>query len=400
MHPRRLAELMNPLPASRLLPLLTLAAFASSASFRVCDPMLPALASVFTAPASAVAWIITAFAIGYGLMQLVYGPLGERFDRLRMIMIAASLCALTSLGSALAPGLQSLVGWRLLTGIVAAGIIPLSMAAIADAVPAEARQAALARFFSGQILGMVAGQYLGGVFADLGAWRWAFGVLSVLYLAVAYALWRLAMLSGTGQRPARPRASLLSLYATALRMLYAPDTRWVLAAFFVEAVLVFGVLAFMPLFLHTRFGWNLSMSSLPLALYGAGGLVFSLLASRLGPRLNQRIFPLSAACLIAVANLIYLSAEWAGWVVAGSLLAGFGYYQLHNALLFQITQRVPQARSLALSLSVSLFFLGQSVGVAVAGWMVDHGRIDQVFALIALLMPGLGLWVGQQVRRL
>ena len=391
---------MNPLPASRLLPLLTLAAFASSASFRVSDPMLPALATLFGEPASAVAWIITAFAIGYGLMQLVYGPLGERFDRLRLIVIAALLCALTSLGSALAPGLQPLVGWRLLTGVVAAGIIPLSMAAIADAVAADARQAALARFFSGQILGMVAGQYLGGVFADLGAWRWAFVVLAGLYLTVGFALWWLAVRGRTSAQAGKPRASLFSLYGAALRMLHAPDTRWVLAAFFVEAVLVFGVLAFMPLFLHTRFGWSLSMASLSLALYGAGGLAFSALASRLGQRLNHRAFPFAAACLIAVANLVYLSAGWVGWVVGASLLAGFGYYQLHNALLFQITQRVPQARSLALSLSVSLFFVGQSVGVAAAGWLVDHGRIDQVFMLIAVLMPGLGVWVGRQVRSL
>ena len=68
----------------QLLFLLTLAAFASSASFRVCDPMLPQLAGQFAASTAEVALIITSFTIAYGAMQLIYGPLGERFERFRM----------------------------------------------------------------------------------------------------------------------------------------------------------------------------------------------------------------------------------------------------------------------------------------------------------------------------
>lgn len=55
-------------------------------------------------------------------------------------------------------------------------------------------------------------------------------------------------------------------------------------------------------------------------------------------------------------------------------------------------------RSLALALSVSLFFLGQSVGVSAAGWLVGQGRITLVFAIAALGMPLLGLATGRQIR--
>ena len=53
---------------------------------------------------------------------------------------------------------------------------------------------------------------------------------------------------------------------------------------------------------------------------------------------------------------------------------------------------------LALALSISLFFLGQSVGVTAAGWLVDQGRLAWVFALAALLMPLLGAVTARQVR--
>ncbi len=387
-----------PSETRQLLFLLTLAAFASSASFRVCDPMLPGLAGEFSASTTGVALIITGFTVAYGAMQLIYGPLGERFERFRIITRATALCSIGSLGAALAPSLEMLTACRILTGVAAAGIIPMSLATVSDLVAADQRQATLAQLFSGQILGMVFGQVLGGVCVDFGLWRLAFGVLTGLYLLIAFALWRKTHLGVTPRRTGGQADSMASLYRTALAMLFARETRGVLACFFVEAVLVFGVLAFLPLYLHQRFALTLSEATLPLMLYGAGGLLFSSVAPRLGPRMNHRAFPMAAAGLVALANITALLAGHPGWIFAAALLSGFGYYQLHSALLFQITQRAPTTRSLALALSVSLFFLGQSVGVSAAGWLVGQGRITLVFAIAALGMPLLGLATGRQIR--
>ncbi|WP_374241181.1 MFS transporter [Zoogloea sp.] len=382
----------------QLLFLLTLAAFASSASFRVCDPMLPGLAGQFGASTAEVALIITGFTIAYGAMQLVYGPLGERFERFTIITRATALCAVGSVGAALAPSLELLTACRILTGVAAAGIIPMSLATVSDLIPADQRQATLARLFSGQILGMVFGQVLGGLCVDLGLWRLAFGVLTGLYLLIAFALGRQAHLGAATRGGGPSGASVASLYRTALGLLVAAETRGVMACFFVEAALVFGVLAFLPLYLHQHFGLALAQATLPLLLYGAGGLLFSFAAGRLGGRMNHRAFPVGAACLVALANVVAVVAAHPGWIFAAALLSGFGYYQLHSALLFQITQRAPAARSLALALSISLFFVGQSVGVFAAGWLVDQGQIMMVFISAALGMPLLGLAVGRQIR--
>ena len=69
---------MNPAQAPelrQLLTLLTLAAFASSASFRVCDPMLPVLAGLFDAPAGRVARIITGCGIFAPSSAIISGAL-------------------------------------------------------------------------------------------------------------------------------------------------------------------------------------------------------------------------------------------------------------------------------------------------------------------------------------
>jgi len=383
----------------RPLILLTLAAFASSASFRVCDPMLPVLAHLFGQTSGQVAVVITVFTISYGGMQLIYGPLGERLDRFRVITVATAGCALGSVGAAVAPSLEWLVACRLLTGVAAAGIIPLSMAWIADRVAVNHRQSVLARFFSGQIMGMVFGQVLGGLFVDAGTWRFAFWCLSALYVLIAFALWS----DVDSRQPEKKHddkapPSVASLYLAAFRLLHARETRGVLFCFLIEAALVFAVLAFMPLYLHEHFGLSLSKASLALVLYGLGGLLFSIFAARMGARLNRFAFPTMAACLVAVANgIIFLSSQ-AIWVFVAAMISGFGYYMLHNALLFQMTQRVPQARSLALTLSVSIFFVGQSIGVGIAGWLADQGRLPQVFLCAAVIMPVIGWLTGRRVR--
>ena len=58
-------------------------------SIRAADAMLPALAADFGRAPSDTAAVITAFALAYGLMQLVWGPLGDRIGKLRVIGWAA-----------------------------------------------------------------------------------------------------------------------------------------------------------------------------------------------------------------------------------------------------------------------------------------------------------------------
>src|SRR4029450_11972333 len=54
-----------------------------------------------TAEGSAAAETVTAFAIAYGALQLVYGPIGDRYGKYRIIIVATLASALTSLACAL-----------------------------------------------------------------------------------------------------------------------------------------------------------------------------------------------------------------------------------------------------------------------------------------------------------
>ena len=141
----------------RPLRLLGLAAFASMAAMRWCDALLPLLAREFGATTGQAAHTVAAFALAYGLMQFVVGPLGDRRGKIRVVSLATVVCMIGALACAVAPSLAVLTLARAATGGAAAAVVPLTFAWIGDHVPFEQRQAVLARMLGATISGMIAG---------------------------------------------------------------------------------------------------------------------------------------------------------------------------------------------------------------------------------------------------
>ena len=88
---------------------VALSAFASTASMRLCDPMLVGLGQEFGVTTGEASAVIAAYAVSYGILQMVYGPWGDRWGKLRVIGASALVCLLISLLTAWAPSLNLLV---------------------------------------------------------------------------------------------------------------------------------------------------------------------------------------------------------------------------------------------------------------------------------------------------
>src|SRR5690554_2765950 len=238
---------------TRMILLLALAGFASMASMRITDAMLPALSQAFERPVADVAQNITVFAIAYGLMQLCYGPLGDRYGTLRVIGLATLACALGALGSALAGSLSSLLLFRTLTGATAAAIIPLSMAWVGNNVGYAARQATLAHMLSGEVMG--------GLLADTLGWQAAFLVLALLFL-LAGGLLTGAVLRKPSLAPPGEASGGIAFLARLAGVLAIPRARQILALVFLEGIAAFGALAFAASHLHERLRVSLTGAGL------------------------------------------------------------------------------------------------------------------------------------------
>lgn len=367
-------------------PLLSFAAFGSGISLRVTDPMLPQLAQEFAVTLGDASNVITVFSIAYGLSQLFFGPVGDRYGKYFVIAAATLACALTSLLCALAPGFMPLIVARLLAGATAAAIIPLSMAWIGDVIPYQDRQPVLARFLIGQILGLATGVLMGGLAADAHNWRLPFFVVSAIFIAVSIALFALnRRLPAEARKVHRAEgAAIPRMIAEFRQVLSLPWARRVLLAVFLEGAFLYGAFAFIASHMHHAFDMSLTSSGALVMLFGLGGFVFAVLSASLVRKLGEVGLSLWGGSFVALALMaIGLAPVW-WWAIGGCFGAGLGFYMLHNTMQINATQMAPERRGAAVSAFASCFFLGQSVGVGIAGLAVERLGTSNVMLIGAV----------------
>jgi predicted MFS family arabinose efflux permease len=374
--------------------MLALAGFASMVSMRLCDAMLPAIAQTFGTQPGDAARVISAFAVAYGLLQLAYGPLGDRLGKPLVISMATFACSAGAVAAALSPTLDALTWSRVVMGAGAAGIIPLAMAWIGDQVPYSQRQEVLARLLGSTVLGMMVGSWAGGILAETLGWRVGFFALALLFAGVGVAL-RVGHVGAGDTTPRLLRHSYLAQIATVIA---SPWSRRLLAIAFVEGALVFGALAFVPSYLHDRFQLPLAEGGGVLALFGLGGLLYSQVAGRLLRRLGAPVLAAAGAMSLASAFLVLATMPHWGWSLPACLVAGLGFYMLHNTLQTCATQLSSTARGTAVSLFVCALFLGQSVGVAGAAWCFGKYSTAVCFGIAAPALLLLGAYFAWRLR--
>ncbi len=308
-----------------------------------------------------------------------------------MITLATALSAFSTAGVALADSLPMLGMLRFLSGITSSAIIPLSMAYIGDVVPYDQRQATLARFLFGQILGSVFGQIAGGVLGEFLHWRAIFLVLAGLYVVAALVIF-VELRSGR----IVDRRDIVDLSPAALVRRYAGllargRVRMVLGVVFLEAVLFYGGFSFFGAYLHEAFGLDFARIGGLLAFFGLGGLIYVGLARRLIPVLGERGFAMSGGVLLLLAFGAAPSAGAGAGFALVAAFSGLGFYVLHTTLQTNATQMAPEARGSAVAIFASSLFLGTSVGVTIGGVLIERVGYAPVFIGCGVGLLALGV---------
>ncbi len=363
--------------------LLALSSFASAASLRVTDAMLPRLASEFHVGIDHASSVVTGFAVAYGLMQILFGPLGDRFGKLQVIGWATAAAALASVACFYAPGLEGLLAGRILAGAFCAAIIPLSMAWIGDVVPYQDRQPVIARFLLGQICGLALGAGLGGIAQSTWSFvgrlpSWPHGSPSA---RCSSSRWRAAI-------PFRhPRPARASCAAWSRCSIFRGHARsWRLCSW--KACWYSARRHSYRRTLHLLRGTELSVAGLALVPYAIGGAVFAIFAGRFVRGLGEVNLARYGSIVLMLGILAVAWSPNLGVTAFGCLIAGLGFYMFHNTLQTNATQMAPTRRGVGVALFASFFFIGQSVGVGVAGLLVARlGTTPVLVAAGVLLVP-------------
>jgi predicted MFS family arabinose efflux permease len=378
--------------------ILGAAAFMVIADMRVIDPLLHIIAEEFGASVGSAAVIVTAYNIPYGLFQLVYGPLGDRIGKLKVMTAAMILFALGTAACALVSSLTMLTLLRFLTGIAAAGIIPLSLAYIGDNFPYAERQTAIGHYLSAIVLGQILSGSLGGIFGEYLSWRDIFLLFGVVSIGIAVALWRASRLVPDGGRTQGKLG--LAAFKPYQQLMSKPATRLVIMAVFIEGFFFFGGFAYIGAFLRDQYSLSYVAIGLMLSAFGLGGLIYSRSVRWLVHRFGESGLIRLGGWLICAC---YLSiAVFQNWLlfIAFNILMGLGFYMLHSTLQTKATELAPEARGTAVSLFVFSLFLGQGIGVAALGVVVDGPGYALSFVLSGVAVALLAAWLVNRGRHL
>lgn len=165
--------------------------------------------------------IVSGFLLGYVAMLPLIGRIADLRGRVPVLVMSLVLFALGSLVTTLAYDMPSIVAGRFLQGVGGGGLVPATLALVADLYPVERRGVPLGVVSAVQEIGSVLGPLFGAVVLAVADWRAIFAVnlaVGLVLAAAIRALTRSAPGEGRAQRASRPRPDLIGLLLVVLTL--------------------------------------------------------------------------------------------------------------------------------------------------------------------------------------
>jgi predicted MFS family arabinose efflux permease len=301
-----------------------------------------------------------------GLALLV--PVGDLFERRRLIValllvsaLAAVVCAAAPAFSVLAAGL---VGLGLLSA-VAQIVVPLASSLAGE----EERGQVVGTVMSGLLIGILSARTLSGLIAEVGGWRLVFALAAGAMAVLAVVLWRALPLAPPPERTSYGR--LLRSVLTLVREEPVLRQRMATGGFaFACFSILWTPIAFL---LGSHYGYG----ELVIGLFGLAGIAGALVAPVAG-RLADRGHGRAAVTFFLVALLVSWGLlDWGGTsvvaLIAGIALLDLGVQGQHISNQTAIYALRPEARSRLTTAYVVSMFVGASVGSVLAATVYGGG---------------------------
>ena len=351
-------------PTARLSPALTLllatATGLAVASIYYVQPLLGLLSAQFGVGSAAVGLLPTLTQLGYAAAILLLSPLGDRFDRRRIIAVKASALVAALAFAALAPGFTALCVASVAIGLMATLAQDLVPAAATLAPEAE-RGKRVGQVMTGLLLGILLSRVASGSLAAVAGWRAVYAVAALAVAALIPLLWR-----GLPRFVPATQASYGALLGSmaGLWMQHAPLRRAALA----QGLLSVAFSAFwstLALVLAApEFGQGSAVAG-AFGLAGAAGALAAPLAGGLADRRGPQAVIRAGALLVFVAFAVQAVAPASLWLlVAVAVVFDLGVQAAlvsHQSVVYGLD---PASRSRLNAVLVSTMFVGMAGGAA------------------------------------
>jgi predicted MFS family arabinose efflux permease len=341
-----------------LVALLAVATGVAVASNYYVQPLLPTIRHHFHAGAGAAGLVVTAAQVGYAAGLLFLLPLGDLFERRRLVVILSSVTVLGLLGAALSPDLDLLYVAALVIG--ASSVVAQILVAFAASLASDVeRGKVVGTVMSGLLIGILLARTAAGYLGAFLGWR-----------AVYFAAGGLALVLVVVMRLALPQ------YREGLRSSYAGVLVSVVTIFREQPVLrrrsLYGALSFAAFsvlwtslaFLLAGAPYRYGSGTIGLfGLVGVAGAVMASVAGRLADRGLQAAVTVAASAAIVVSFvLLWLGQNELGVLLVAVVALDLGCQGLHITNQSQIYRLLPEARSRVNAGYMTSYFVGGTVG--------------------------------------
>lgn len=169
--------------------ILTLAMGAQPVSTDMYLPALPSLAGALGAEPAAAQQTLAALILSFGIAQLFWGPIADRYGRRPALLGGLAIYAASAIGAALAPTMGALIAWRTLQGIGLAAAVACARSTVRDLYEPREGASVMSAALGGVGLTAMASPLIGGLLVQTLDWRAPLAVVAlfgVVTLAAVY----------------------------------------------------------------------------------------------------------------------------------------------------------------------------------------------------------------------
>ncbi|MEE6674377.1 MFS transporter [Pediococcus acidilactici] len=343
---------------------LFLIVFITGGDSFIISPLLPAIERNYSISISQAALAVTIYALCYACGSPFFGPLGDQFNRKKLLKTGILIFLVGSFLCAVAGNVVEFYIFRAVAGLGAALTLPNVWATIGNYFKGSRLNTMMGITMSGLSLSIAIGVPLGTTLSQISDWHMAFWGSGIITLIAFLVLLKVVP---NMQVVVKNRPAYLQSFETLFK------TPKAIPALMITLIWMFGfylIYTFLGTFITDRFALNTAQTGYVFIAYGLSNFI----ASFFGGAVTNRLGAMHSAILngsfsvLFVLGLAFINKQLIFTIVFLVLLAlvqGFGV----TALTTYIVNVVPKNRSTVMSFNSSFLYLGLTLGSMLGGFM-------------------------------
>lgn len=344
--------------------------------------MLPGIASDLGVSIPAAGLLVSAYALGVllgaPLMTLTTGKIPRRY----LLIGLMAIFTLGNLMSALATDYYSLLIARVVTSLNHGAFFGVGSIVAASVVAPDKRAGAVAAMFMGLTLATIGGVPLATWFGEVFGWRTAFAGITGLGVLAMLALW-FAL-------PNVPLPKSDGVLAE-IRVLGRGPVLAALALTVIGSSAMFTVFTYIAPILSSETQASTALITAMLVLYGIGLTLGNVWGGKAADRSVDRTLIVSLSALILVLLAFTVLMRWSLPAAVAILIWGIASFAIVPPLQMRVMEAAKAAPNLASAVNIGAFNLGNAIGAALGGAVINAGLGYPAISLAGAAMAGLGL---------